>query len=91
MVASYSGYGYERVYGEICLYSGRSGLSWRNRLPAGDGQGGSAPPPGKRKIGGAEGGLKKTTMLVLAVTLHNIPEGFQQELCWQAPQQETPL
>ena len=62
-------------HGKIRVYSGGSRISAWDFLPTYDGSGGTAPSHGGGEVRGPKCSLK-TTMLVLAVTLHNIPEGM---------------
>ncbi len=66
VVASNSGYGYVRTNGKICFFSCGSGISGWNRISLV----GSEETEGPRCV------LNRSTMLVMAVTIHNIPEGI---------------
>lgn len=62
--------------GEVCICTGGCGILDRYIVFAGNGPYNTAFAYGNRKAEGPKSKLKKTTMLVFAVTLHNIPEGM---------------
>lgn len=61
---------------KYCMGSGCGRISAGNWIFTFIGYADSAYTPDGRRTGGNQSGFKKTTMLVLAVTLHNIPEGM---------------